>query len=398
MTTNQLLVTSLEVLLISGIGMVYYRLLLHREQMAHWNRWMLLALSALSLLLPQIRIETPTPWGPGGFAEVMMAPVLISDEGVSGPVYLDWLMMVWLAGMGVSGGIRILHLLRLWSFRRSCGEVVWLEGVPCLFTGGRLGPASFGKWLFWDETINLSPNEQHLILQHEQAHIRQGHSLDRLWMDLLLTVAWWNPAFYWMKRLMIANHETLADRAAMANSSAASYKALMLHKWIRPRLTSTYEFSFSHLQHRIDMLTHHNNPARRWKYALAAPLLLLLTYFGSCHAQNIISIPENGNRLQAETLVQLDVDPVALNLNEVKQRIGYPEEARDAGEQGTVIVKISIDAEGRYIAHEVLTEGRPMLTAVVEANVPLLTFQPGIKDEKPVACSVNVPFNFVLLR
>ena len=398
MTTDQLLTTALEVLLISGIGMVYYRLLLHREQMAHWNRWMLLALSGLSLLLPQIRIETPTPWGPGGFAEVVMAPVFISDDGVSGPVDSDWLMMVWLAGMGVSGGIRILHLLRLWSFRRSCGEVVWLEGVPCLFTGGRLGPASFGKWLFWDETINLSSNERFLILQHEQAHIRQGHSLDRLWMDLLLTVAWWNPAFYWMKRLMIANHETLADRAAMANASAASYKALMLHKWIRPRLTSTYEFSFSHLQHRIDMLTHHNNPARRWKYAAAAPLLLLLTYFGSCHAQNIIVIPSNGNRPQVEVLDELDTNPVPLNLDEVKRTIGYPEDARDAGEQGIVMVKVNIDAEGRYVTHEVLNAGLPILTPAVEAHLPELTFQPGIKDDKPAGGWIVVQFSFALLK
>ncbi len=89
-------------------------------------------------------------------------------------------------------------------------------------------------------------------------------------------------------------------------------------------------------------------------------------------------------------------EPEELNLNEVKRAIGYPILAREAGIQGSVVVRILVNEKGYYVRHKVIKKVHPILSEEVEKHLPKLRFTPAMKDGNPVKFWVNVPFRFRL--
>lgn len=73
--------------------------------------------------------------------------------------------------------------------------------------------------LFWDDTQNLSKEEREQILRHEIEHIRQGHSYDLLYYQILCTVFWFNPGIYLLRSALVDVHEFLADDEVLAKVS-----------------------------------------------------------------------------------------------------------------------------------------------------------------------------------
>jgi len=70
--------------------------------------------------------------------------------------------------------------------------------------------------LFWDDTQNLCKEEREQILIHEIIHIRQGHSYDLLYYQILCTVFWFNPGIYLLRSALVDVHEFLADDGVLA--------------------------------------------------------------------------------------------------------------------------------------------------------------------------------------
>jgi TonB family protein len=96
--------------------------------------------------------------------------------------------------------------------------------------------------------------------------------------------------------------------------------------------------------------------------------------------------------------VLLEKEPVPLNLDEIKQQIGYPREAKEAEIDGKVVLRILIDEQGKYVKHIVLKDPHPLLTRAVEKEIPALRFSPGEGGGKLVKTWVTIPFQFALMR
>ncbi|MDP5169467.1 MAG: M56 family metallopeptidase [Bacteroidia bacterium] len=384
---------ALELLIVSGAGTVFYLLMLRRENRFVWNRMFLLALSALAVLMPLITWRGSVPWSDGTLSEAILEPVLITAEEVGDAAFkISWAMVSAAISLILllRGGIRLINL---WRFRQQCGDARMVLDTACYFTGGKLGTSSFGPWLFWDETLELTDVEKRQILDHEGCHIRQRHSLDLLWMEVLLILFWWNPAFYLLRSLMIANHEALADQAAIGSSDANLYRQLLLKQWLRPRMALTHEFIFSHTKHRIDMLFSSSTKAgSAWKYAMILPTLALLFFFIGC--QNPTFAQDSLPTILEFT--EVDVAPVPINLAEVKGEIGYPTEAKEQKIEGLVVARILIGKDGSYLDHKFVKSDNELLEQAVAVHVKDLKFEPATKDGVPVSMWVNIPFNFKL--
>ncbi len=115
-----------------------------------------------------------------------------------------------------------------------------------------------------------------------------------------------------------------------------------------------------------------------------------------------LDVDENVDNDEAEPDVNLfivvDQEPEPINLRDIQKEIGYPEQAREAGIQGNVVVRILVDEEGSYIKHNVLNSVHPLLEEAVVNKIEALTFEPAIKDGKEIKFWVNVPFKFELLN
>jgi hypothetical protein len=68
------------------------------------------------------------------------------------------------------------------------------------------------------------------ILKHENAHVRQGHTFDLIFSEILIAFLWFNPFMWLIKRSIILNHEYLADNHALKNSvSIKEYQYKLLN-------------------------------------------------------------------------------------------------------------------------------------------------------------------------
>ena len=88
------------------------------------------------------------------------------------------------------------------------------------------------SWMRW---VVLTPNdlgmEQRAILTHELAHIRRGHSWDKLLCECTCRTLWFLP-FAWMLRQDLADvHEFEADRAVLSTGfDLKTYNELIIKK------------------------------------------------------------------------------------------------------------------------------------------------------------------------
>lgn len=99
-----------------------------------------------------------------------------------------------------------------------------------------------------------------------------------------------------------------------------------------------------------------------------------------------------------DTFVLLEKEPQPVNLDELKNLIGYPAMAVEGEIEGKVIVRVLMDKHGNYKDHKVLKSPHPILTNAVTSKLNMLKMTPGIQAGKPISVWVTLPFNFALMQ
>ncbi len=95
------------------------------------------------------------------------------------------------------------------------------------------------------------------------------------------------------------------------------------------------------------------------------------------------------------TEVEVDVSPVCINLNNVRNSIRYPEIARQAGIEGKVMVKVLVGTDGHVLKTGSIS-GPDIFYDEVKDKAMGLEFSAGLQNNKPVKVWMNVPFSFKL--
>ncbi|RMG54249.1 MAG: TonB family protein [Bacteroidetes bacterium] len=377
------------------LGYLVYWLLLRRSSWFSFNRFFLLGTLGLSLAMPWVEVSSPLPPGPVAEVQaVFSTPVVtLTAEGVadSSGTSLPWYAWVYVSGLLLAIGrlgweLRGLARLLSRSLRR-----IPRPGYVEVLTGGHMATASFLHVLFWDETADLSPTEAAQMRAHELCHIRQRHSLDLILARLMGLLFWFHPVIYLLQRELRWVHEYLADRAALRHGSLPSYRHLLLAQVFGTKTGLLHAFSHPPIKQRWFMMTR-KSPffPMLLRATLALSLLAMLAIAMSCQ-------PQGPAELAAQAVdAPFDMPPKPLNLAEVYQAIGYPEALAQAGQDGFVLVKILVDASGRYVRHEVAEASAPAFAEAVAPHLAELRFSPPRQGDKAVSTWVNLPFKFKL--
>lgn len=110
------------------------------------------------------------------------------------------------------------------------------------------------------------------IVDHEFAHIRQGHTFDLLLGELIIAFQWFNPFVWLIKRSIILNHEYLADHVSLRNNKSVldyQYRLLNFQSGFK-NVSLAHNFN-SLIKNRIIMIN--KKPTR--KYAMLKNILIL---------------------------------------------------------------------------------------------------------------------------
>ena len=276
------LVIILESAICLALFYLLYKLALSKDTFHRFNRVVLLSMLLLSAVIPVCAILLESAFRPQvqlativtGVQVVGVVPVTpIETPSKSFPLALALMMSVYAAGVLFFSGRLLRNWIVLTSLIRKC-TVEKLDGRIHLFTH-HLPIAPFS----WMRSIVVSSKDlndnKDIILTHELAHIRLGHSWDLLATDLCILVQWFNPAAWLLRQELQAVHEFEADDKVLRKGiDAKKYQLLIIEKAVGTRLYSMAN-SFNHgsLKKRITMmLKEKSSPWARAKYAVVLPL------------------------------------------------------------------------------------------------------------------------------
>ncbi len=277
----------LQVILCSGMMMGYYWLVLRNKRFHQYNRFYLLAIALLSWIVPLLKISWSYPVVSSGQPQVMQFLSVLADsntqiEQTIGKKGFEWSWNLLATGIYFCvAAILLFGLLRAFARlhyllkNHSCKNV---GDVFLILTQAQGTPFSFFRYIFWNEEIDIRSEAGKQILQHELTHVKQKHSFDKLFIQVMLIGGWFNPFFWLLKKEMEMIHEFIADKKAINNGDTASLAHMLLTAaYPQQQFALTNPFFFSPIRRRLKMLANNQNP--RFSYIrrlVVLPLLALV--------------------------------------------------------------------------------------------------------------------------
>lgn len=257
-----------------------YYLFLRRETHYTLNRAYLLFSCVASFILPVVQLgilkpaEQPITAVHFAFTPqtVQLLPV---QTAPATPVFTwdDAIIYTYLLGAAVVLVILLIKLYQLLKLTRTqspkaAGDyrVVYIDGSDTAF--------SFFNYLF----IGTRVQQADMIVKHELVHIRQKHSADVIFVELLKIVNWFNPFIYLLQYSLREIHEYIADeKTATSGTDALTYSSFLVNNAYGlsgSSITHSF-FNYNLLKKRIIMLHQkRSGNLARLRYLLAIPICL----------------------------------------------------------------------------------------------------------------------------
>jgi len=149
-----------------------------------------------------------------------------------------------------------------------------------------LAPFSFGTCIYINEDDYKNGLIAEDMIMHEQAHIEHRHSLDIIFIELLITIFWFNPALYLYRRKIKQNHEFMADEAVLkANNDVTRYQNILIGIISKNGSTGlASSLNYSTIKKRFIMMKKETSQRKaRCRKTLLIPAMLLAICMFSTH-------------------------------------------------------------------------------------------------------------------
>lgn len=274
----------LKVVTCSAILFAYYMLVLKDKPFHYYNRYYLITVVLISWMLPLVKINLT------GMETNMQTPVIhyakiIADSNSQyeqamtqyNPPFQWDLLVEWISVL-ISSVIFItfLHSLSKIFMLLKKFSIQTYEDIKLVNTDINGTPFSFFKYIFWHRDIDISSRTGEQMMQHELVHVREKHSIDKVFMELMMVVGWFNPIFWFLKKELYLIHEFIADHASIENKDASLLaEMLLLAAYPSNANRLSNPFFFSPIKRRITMLT--KKTATRFSYLRRLMILPILS-------------------------------------------------------------------------------------------------------------------------
>lgn len=263
----------------AGAGMIalymVYWLWLRKHTYFAFNRFYLLTALLISLGAPFIVLPEKAP-EPLPMAAFTMEPTTVVFQPEAAPLVSTEEIFLILYLLGVLGMLLRLgfHLWQVMKIIRSGERLHSNKYMLVRASNENISSFSFLNYLVLSQKDVQSYGE--VVLRHELVHIRQRHSWDLLWVELVHVFMWFNPALVFYKRSLKEIHEFIADEQATNGDRFTYARTLAGYAFgVSPQVLTNNFFDVSQIKNRIAMLT--KNRSSRWvlgRYLLALPVVI----------------------------------------------------------------------------------------------------------------------------
>ncbi|VXC47417.1 MULTISPECIES: M56 family metallopeptidase [Chryseobacterium] len=297
----------LKIILCSGILLGLYHLFLVREKTFTFNRFYLVAALLFSLCIPFATIETKEA--------VKEIPATVFVEGNEQPIEaqivtpqesFDYTKAL-LIGYCIVSGILILKIgYSIIKIKKLKGRKIKYQNRTVFLLKQDLAPFSFWSTIYLSETYFKDSKIEDSVFLHEEIHVKQKHSLDILFVEIVKAVLWINPFIWFYKKAMINNHEFIADESVISkNKNIKNYQELILQEILKQQnLPLIHQFNFNNTKKRFIMMNNKNSKFAKVKNYFAVPAfaVLAIVFAEKTYAKDT---SENSD-LKSESIISLN--------------------------------------------------------------------------------------------
>lgn len=288
----------------------FYKLLLFKETYFVLNRFYLLFSGVFSLAIPFLRFEI--------FSERAVSNELYTSVNEINKVVSNYAVLPQTQEQYDWGRLLVMIYL-LGAFIFLLNFLYQIYRVNYLFDQAE----EHSAFSFLNrKSVAADLPERDTIDLHEDIHIKQFHTLDIIFFEIIGIITWFNPVIYAYKKNIKNIHEYLADEAAAKfKGDKQAYALLLLSQalGIKPNSLTNGFASKSLIKKRILML--HKERSKKiavLKYGLFVPLFALTLILSSATIRKndqILAVAEKISLENAKTIVQKV-------FNSTKQAIG----------------------------------------------------------------------------
>ncbi|MCU0408446.1 MAG: TonB family protein [Bacteroidales bacterium] len=318
---------------------VVYALLLGRDTMYSRNRTFILLSLAASFLFPVFTFQTVRPLDIQFFGK-FLSEVLISGTATNGSetpqsdLRLDLPYTIFI--IYATGTIAFLARLLL-----NVANLFYLimrhksdsSGIIRFHGFNTAGFSAMG-YIFINE--KLSAAEAEPVIKHEQNHLRLNHFVDIIFIEVVKSLQWFNPAAHLFDRSLRAVHEFQADEGCISSGiPVARYQSILISQVFRTggvNLTNSFS-NPSLIKRRMIMMTKKRSSSLAYlKLFAALPAAAFVFFAISAYREipeNVLSgyiseIPDNalqnsGNNTTSIQILKSPADKPSATINPVKK-------------------------------------------------------------------------------
>lgn len=289
---------------------LFYITVLRRLTFYNWNRWYLIGYSILAFFIPFINISPVLQKGAWDQNQVIqLIPfydfsnrVAVQDAGFS---WWSYLLLGTVAGILLMGIRFVVRYISYYRIRRSA-ELLVDAGVKVYHVDKSIIPFSFGNAIFINRQLH-EEEDLRQIIHHEFIHVKQKHTVDIMWAELLCMLNWYNPFAWLIRKAVRQNLEFIADHKVLENGiDKKHYQYLLLKVTGAAHFSITQQFNFSSLKKRIIMMNRSRSAKiQLTRFMFLFPLLsiLLLAFRSNVIDKNRLELVRAHAQLRLKAVV-----------------------------------------------------------------------------------------------
>lgn len=394
--------------------------LLEKDTFHRLNRILILGCLIMSFAIPLVHFTSGTnPTVDMVRQAVQLPEVLINGDAKEQSVWswADIMTCIYIIGVVAIFLMTVVQTVRLTRQLRQCEHITDNRGNTIVLTDCATSPFCLFHYIVMSRDDYA--NNRSYILTHEQEHIRLGHCIDLVILQVATIIQWFNPFVWLIGKNLKAIHEFEVDEAVLNKGiDATQYQKFLVIKAVGNRLQPfANNLNKESLKRRIIMMN--QKKSNRWMMLKALFIIPVATLAVSVFASNTgvstvkreavrtaNALPTANMQTQQSATKAYEVVEVmpkfkggeSAMMEFLMMNMKYPQTAVKAKQQGRAIVGFVVRKDGTVSdVHITKSAGHAVLDEEAMRVVKSMpAWEPGKQKGKPVDVKYNVPITFRL--
>ncbi len=383
-----------------------YKLWLENEKMFRFNRAYLLGSMIFSLIVPLQLFSVRTLFSDQINVIQLDGIVIRTNKAVLNTIDYNEIIRYFFGGIYIVVAAILLFrfVLNLLVFYKKMhsSKVEIVTDQKVVLVKEAILPHSFWNAIFINEKEFENGKVPSELIAHEKAHLKQKHTLDILFVEVLQILFWFNPLIILYKKAIKLNHEFLADEAVnLQFESVSTYQKLLLSiasDTNNVALASTINYQIT--KKRFLMMSKRESPVKEVFKVFTVGLLcsmLLFAFSSEMTAQEVVKNESSGDnsvhKVGDLNIKQPDFPGGIIEFYKfVGQNFRIPEEASKSKVETKIAMQFMVEKDGSLSEIKIVKDAG---YGIGEEAMRILKLSPkwipGTQDGKPVRVLYSLP-------